>query len=146
MRFYVIALNESVPIVGHMNLKHPTVRRYIHNQDWDNAERVAEQHDKSAMSDVLLSRAKVEFEAANYPRFEALMLRCHKPELIVKQYQVELDATIFTVRNVSRSSISCSLKMYSKHCLNIYNFEQIAFDLTSRPLAEQIRSLFRANG
>jgi len=63
-------------------------RRYIHNQDWDNAERVAEQHDKSSMSDVLLSRAKVEFEAANYPRFEALMLRCHKPELIVKQYQV----------------------------------------------------------
>jgi hypothetical protein len=49
---------------------------------------VAEQHDKSAVSDVLMSRAKVEFEAANYPRFEALMLRCHKPELIIKQYQV----------------------------------------------------------
>ncbi|XP_026810375.1 intraflagellar transport protein 172 homolog isoform X2 [Rhopalosiphum maidis] len=63
------------------------VLMYIHNQDWDNAERVADQHDKSAMSDVLLSRAKIEFEAANYPRFEALMLRCHKPELIVKQYQ-----------------------------------------------------------
>lgn len=62
--------------------------RYTHNQDWDNAERVAEQHDKSAVSDVLMSRAKVEFEAANYPRFEALMLRCHKPELIIKHYQV----------------------------------------------------------
>ncbi|XP_025413024.1 intraflagellar transport protein 172 homolog isoform X3 [Sipha flava] len=63
------------------------VLMYTHNQDWDNAERVAEQHDKSAVSDVLMSRAKVEFEAANYPRFEALMLRCHKPELIIKQYQ-----------------------------------------------------------
>lgn len=69
-------------------------RRYIHNQDWDNAERVADQHDKSAMSDVLLARAKMEFEAANYPRFEALMLRCHKPELIVKQYQVTTGVVI----------------------------------------------------
>lgn len=75
------------------NLNH-RLCRYIHNQDWDNAERVAEQHDKSAMSEVLLSRAKIEFEAANYPRFEALMLRCHKPELIVKQYQVPNHAVL----------------------------------------------------
>lgn len=62
--------------------------RYTHNQDWDNAERVAAEHDKSSMPDVLLSRAKIEFEAANYSKFEALLLRCHKPELIVQQYKV----------------------------------------------------------
>ncbi|XP_050421465.1 intraflagellar transport protein 172 homolog [Adelges cooleyi] len=63
------------------------VLMYTHNQDWDNAERVAEQHDKTSITDVLMSRAKIEFEAANYPKFEALLLRCHNPELIVKQYQ-----------------------------------------------------------
>ncbi|VVC40970.1 Armadillo-type fold,Tetratricopeptide-like helical domain [Cinara cedri] len=63
------------------------VLMYVHNRDWDSAERVAGQHDPTGMSDVLLSRAGAEFEAANYPRFEALMLRCHRPELIVKQYQ-----------------------------------------------------------
>lgn len=82
----------------HIDYKCCQFLRYIHNQDWDNAERVAEQHDKSAMSEVLLSRAKFEFEATNYPRFEALMLRCHKPELIVKQYQV-LDYYEFYILN-----------------------------------------------
>ncbi|XP_050543646.1 intraflagellar transport protein 172 homolog isoform X2 [Daktulosphaira vitifoliae] len=63
------------------------VLMYTHNQDWDNAERVAAEHDKSSIPDVLLSRAKIEFEAANYSKFEALVLRCQKPELIVKQYK-----------------------------------------------------------
>lgn len=76
--------------------------RYVHNQDWDNAEQVAERHDKSAMSDVLLSRAEVEFEAANYSRFEALMLRCHKPELIVKRYQVRHSSITCTNRKRKR--------------------------------------------
>lgn len=62
--------------------------RYIHTQDWNNAERVAQEHDESALAQVLLGHAKDEFHNKNYPVFESLLLRAQKPELIVKHYQV----------------------------------------------------------
>ena len=69
--------------------------RYIHTQDWSNAERVAQQHDEAALTQVLLGHAKDEFHNKNYPVFESLLLRAQKPELIVKQYQV--CAILFTI-------------------------------------------------
>ncbi|RZF39607.1 hypothetical protein LSTR_LSTR001128 [Laodelphax striatellus] len=63
------------------------VLMYIHNQDWENAERVAEQHDEQSMSLVLLGQAKEEFNNKNFPKFESLLLRAHRPELIIKHYQ-----------------------------------------------------------
>lgn len=63
------------------------VLMYIHTQDWSNAERVAQLHDESALTQVLLGHAKDEFHSKNYPVFESLLLRAQKPELIVKQYQ-----------------------------------------------------------
>lgn len=62
--------------------------RYIHNQDWDNAARVAELHDPDSVSDVLVGQAKYAFSQNNLQRFESLLLRAHKPDLIVKQYKV----------------------------------------------------------
>jgi intraflagellar transport protein 172 len=62
--------------------------RYIHNQDWQNAQRVAEEHDPNSLAEVLLGQAKDVFDSKNYPHFESLLLRAQKPELIIKYYQV----------------------------------------------------------
>jgi len=62
--------------------------RYIHNQDWQNAQRVAEEHDPDSLSEVLLGQAKDVFSSKNYPHFESLLLRAQRPELIIKYYQV----------------------------------------------------------
>jgi hypothetical protein len=62
--------------------------RYIHNQDWENAQRVAEDHDPESVTEVLLGQAKDVFNSKNYPQFESLLLRAQKPELIIKHYKV----------------------------------------------------------
>lgn len=67
--------------------------RYIHNKDWENAERIAEAYDDSAMIEVLVEQAKEEFQAKNYSRFESLLLRAHKPEMIISLYKVILQIT-----------------------------------------------------
>ena len=63
------------------------VLMFVHNQDWDSAQRVAEQHDVDSVSDVLVGQAKVAFEAGDYSKFESLLLRGQRPELAVKQYK-----------------------------------------------------------
>ncbi len=63
------------------------VLMYVHNQDWDSAQRVAEEHDQASVADVLVGQAKVAFEAGNFPKFESLLLRAQRPELAVKQYR-----------------------------------------------------------
>ena len=62
--------------------------RYIHNQDWENAQRIAEKHDPESINEVLLGQAKDVFNSKNYSQFESLLLRAQRPELIIKQYQV----------------------------------------------------------
>ena len=63
------------------------VLMYVHNQDWESAQRVAEEHDPSSVSDVLVGQAKLAFEARDYAKFESLLLRAQRPELAVKQYK-----------------------------------------------------------
>jgi len=63
------------------------VLMFVHNQDWDSAQRVAEEHDQDSVSDVLVGQAKVAFEARDYAKFESLLLRAQRPELAVKQYK-----------------------------------------------------------
>ena len=63
------------------------VLMHVHNQDWDSAQRVAEEHDPDSVSDVLIGQAKVAFESKDYTKFEALLLRAQRPELAVKQYK-----------------------------------------------------------
>jgi hypothetical protein len=74
-----IVMSISLPVISY---------RYIHNQDWQNAQRVAEEHDSDSLSEVLLGQAKDVFSSKNYPHFESLLLRAQKPELIIKYYQV----------------------------------------------------------
>lgn len=42
------------------------------------------------MEEVLVAQAKQEFEKKNYQNFQTLLLRARKPEIVIKQYQVEL--------------------------------------------------------
>ena len=63
------------------------VLMYVHNQDWDSAQRVAEAHDPDSVSDVLVGQAKVAFDQKDWSRFESLLLRAQRPELAVKQYK-----------------------------------------------------------
>lgn len=77
------------PVIILMSIFLPVVcYRYIHNQDWQNAQRVAEEHDPDSLSEVLLGQAKDVFSSKNYPHFESLLLRAQRPELIIKYYQV----------------------------------------------------------
>ena len=62
--------------------------RYVHAQDWDAAQRVAEQYDKESVNDVLIGQARCAFEAKDYQKSESFLLRAQRPELALKFYKV----------------------------------------------------------
>ncbi len=49
--------------------------RYVHQQDWDSAQRVAETFDPDSVSDVLVGQARVAFEQKDYQKAEGFLLR-----------------------------------------------------------------------
>ena len=61
--------------------------RYVHNQDWDAAQRVAEQNDPDSVSDVLVGQARFAFEEKEFQKAESFLLRAQRPELAVKYYK-----------------------------------------------------------
>ena len=63
--------------------------RYVHNQDWNSAQRVAETHDPDSVSDVLVGQARFAFEEKEYQKAESFLLRAQRPELAVKYYKVK---------------------------------------------------------
>ncbi len=63
------------------------VLMYVHAQDWESAQRVAEAHDPDSVADVLIGQAKVAFESGDFARFESMLLRAQRPELAVKHYR-----------------------------------------------------------
>ncbi|CAG0880914.1 unnamed protein product [Cyprideis torosa] len=63
------------------------VLMYVHNQDWESAQRVAEKHDPDSVTDVLVGQAKMAFQNKDFMRFESLMLRAQKPETAIKLYR-----------------------------------------------------------
>lgn len=63
------------------------VLMYVHNKDWDNAQRIAEQYDPSLISDILIGQAKMAFDEKNYQKAESFLLRAQRPELAVKLYK-----------------------------------------------------------
>ena len=60
---------------------------YIHQQDWAQAGRVAEQYDPSAMPDVFVAQARVAVERKDFTRAETLFISAKKPELALKSYK-----------------------------------------------------------
>ncbi|KAH9500287.1 hypothetical protein Btru_073626 [Bulinus truncatus] len=63
------------------------VLMYVHNQDWDSAQRVAEAHDQDSVADVLVGQARFAFEEKDYSKAESYLLRAQRPELAIKFYK-----------------------------------------------------------
>ena len=81
--------------------------RYVHNQDWDSAQRVAESHDAESVSDVLVGQARVAFEEKEFQKAESFLLRAQRPELCVKYYRVGRP-----VRQVLANRYTCASSGY----------------------------------
>lgn len=71
----------------------------MHNKDWDNAQRVAEQHDPSSTSDILIGQAKMAFDERNYQKAESFLLRAQRPELAIKLYKVLIYSLLYLDKN-----------------------------------------------
>ncbi|XP_040282805.1 intraflagellar transport protein 172 homolog [Bufo bufo] len=63
------------------------VLMYVHNQDWDAAQRVSELYDPDSVGDVLAGQARFAFEQKDFQKAEAFLLRAQRPELAVKHYK-----------------------------------------------------------
>lgn len=60
---------------------------YVHQQDWANAMRVAEQCDPASVADVFVAQARVLVERKEFQRAEGLFISASKPELALQAYQ-----------------------------------------------------------
>lgn len=65
------------------------VQMYIHTRDWEAAEEVAQSLNQEAVSQVLVARAAEAASTQNYSLAETLLLRAHKPDMIVEHYKVQ---------------------------------------------------------
>ncbi|KAI1241384.1 hypothetical protein IHE44_0009870 [Lamprotornis superbus] len=65
----------------------PHPPRFVHNQNWNAAQRVAEAHDPDSVADVLVGQAQFAFEQREFQKAEAFLLRAQRPELAIKYYK-----------------------------------------------------------
>ncbi|XP_033198470.2 intraflagellar transport protein Oseg2 isoform X1 [Bombus vancouverensis nearcticus] len=63
------------------------VQMYIHTRDWEAAEDVAQSINQDAVAQVLIARASEAVEGQDYSLAETLLLRAHKPEMIIEHYK-----------------------------------------------------------
>uniref|UniRef100_A0A8C0IIW3 Intraflagellar transport protein 172 homolog n=1 Tax=Bubo bubo TaxID=30461 RepID=A0A8C0IIW3_BUBBB len=63
------------------------VLMFVHNQNWDAAQRVAEAHDPDSVADVLVGQARFAFEQREFQKAEAFLLRAQRPELAINYYK-----------------------------------------------------------
>uniref|UniRef100_A0A914PIN1 Uncharacterized protein n=1 Tax=Panagrolaimus davidi TaxID=227884 RepID=A0A914PIN1_9BILA len=69
------------------NKAREAVLMYMHNQDWDAAERIAEEHCKDVLVDVYIAQARAAMESQEHGKVESYLLRANKADLIVKYYR-----------------------------------------------------------
>lgn len=63
------------------------VDMYIHQQDWDNAKRVAESFSPTSMADIWEAQARLAAQAKAWRDAEQLFIKAGKPEEAVRMYQ-----------------------------------------------------------
>ncbi|VDK73481.1 unnamed protein product [Litomosoides sigmodontis] len=63
------------------------VLMYVHNQQWENAERVAKQYNPEVLSDVYIREARMAIERKDFTRAESCLLRANRPEIILRYYK-----------------------------------------------------------
>ncbi len=88
----------------------------MHNQDWDSAQRVAEEYDSDSVSDVLLGQGRFAYEEKDYQKMESFLLRAQRPEMAVKYYRVSLTPHSLRARKRNFTSASCSGKNGNNCC------------------------------
>lgn len=69
------------------NKPREAIDMYLHQQDWANSLRVAEQYDPAAAPDVYAAQAAFEQGQGNHKAAEQLFLSAAKPELALQMYQ-----------------------------------------------------------
>lgn len=62
--------------------------RFVHNQDWEAAQRVAEAHDPDSVAEVLVGQARGALEEKDFQKAEGLLLRAQRPSLALNYYKV----------------------------------------------------------
>lgn len=60
---------------------------FVHNQDWEAAQRVAEAHDPDSVTEVLVGQARGALEEKDFQKAEGLLLRAQKPGLALNFYK-----------------------------------------------------------
>ncbi|XP_027706181.1 intraflagellar transport protein 172 homolog isoform X2 [Vombatus ursinus] len=63
------------------------VLMFVHNQDWEAAQRVAEAHDPDSVSEVLVGQARGALEEKDFQKAEGLLLRAQRPGLALNYYK-----------------------------------------------------------
>ncbi|KAF5219351.1 hypothetical protein ECC02_007687 [Trypanosoma cruzi] len=66
---------------------------YLHQQEFENAMRVAEGYDQTAISSILQANGRELFQKGNHREAEALFLRANTPEPLLKMY---MDSRLYT--------------------------------------------------
>lgn len=62
--------------------------RFVHNQDWEAAQRVAEAHDPDSVTEVLVGQARAALKEKDFQKAEGLLLRAQRPGLALNYYKV----------------------------------------------------------
>nr|XP_060478952.1 intraflagellar transport protein 172 homolog [Panthera onca] len=63
------------------------VLMFVHNQDWEAAQRVAEAHDPDSVTEVLVGQARGALEEKDFQKAEGLLLRAQRPGLALNFYK-----------------------------------------------------------
>ncbi|XP_078205746.1 intraflagellar transport protein 172 homolog isoform X6 [Callithrix jacchus] len=63
------------------------VLMFVHNQDWEAAQRVAEAHDPDSVAEVLVGQARRALEEKDFQKAEGLLLRAQRPGLALSYYK-----------------------------------------------------------
>ena len=75
---------------------------YLHQNDWDNAMRVAERCDPTSISDVVAAQAKVAADRKDWRAAEQLYVSAKKPEAMLQTYRDQQARLIARFFNPSR--------------------------------------------
>lgn len=60
---------------------------FVHNRDWEAAQRVAEAHDPDSVAEVLVGQARGALEEKDFQKAEGLLLRAQKPGMALNYYK-----------------------------------------------------------
>ncbi|EHB14523.1 Intraflagellar transport protein 172-like protein [Heterocephalus glaber] len=63
------------------------VLMFVHNQDWEAAQRVAEAHDPDSVAEVLVGQARGALEEKDFQKAEGLLLRAQRPGMALSYYK-----------------------------------------------------------